>query len=91
MFYLNLFCYVLNTLKGKGKELKDCLEKVCEVIVQTDWKVLENKNNLNGIEHPALHMVLKKLAQHDKVNIEKNEITFGGVLLEYLNEEVVSC
>lgn len=61
-----------------------------DVITNLEWKVKEKENNILGIEHPGLHMTLKKLAQYDKTNLENGNPTFGCVLAKKLNDEIVS-
>lgn len=74
---------------GSGEELNVALDSVCKLIVKSDWKVKNEKDEINGVEHAGLHMVLKKLAQHDKVYAKNGDITFGGVLINYLVDDVL--
>ncbi|KAJ8965143.1 hypothetical protein NQ314_004368 [Rhamnusium bicolor] len=50
----------------------------------------ENEKEILGIEHAGMHMTLKKLAQHDKINLENGNPTFGAALIEKLNDEVLA-
>lgn len=62
---------------------------VCDVIVNPEWQIKEGDKNVSGIEHAGFHMILKKLAQQDKVFKSKKEITFGDVLIKKLEDEIV--
>lgn len=70
--------------------MRDAFEKICEVVVNPDWQIKEDESTVNGIEHAGFHMILKKLAQHDKVFKSKKECTFGEVLIGNLDDETVS-
>lgn len=69
--------------------MKNCLESLSKVIVDSEWNIHENEITMKGIEHPGLHMILKKLAQHDKIFSSKGDVTFGEVLLELLTQDKV--
>lgn len=45
---------------------------------------------LSGIEHPGMHIALKKIAKADKEKVSANCPTFGASLTNELNEETVS-
>ncbi|XP_044759898.1 protein penguin [Coccinella septempunctata] len=72
-----------------GKEVEHTFENLVKVITDIDWKIKENDKEIRGIEHPGLHLVLKKIAQHDKNNIEKDLPTFGASLSKSLTDEVI--
>lgn len=73
--------------------LKQAYNSIVGIITNLDWKIKEKDNELLGIEHPGMHMMLKKLAQHDKNNIENNSYSFGEALIRKLNTDLVgnSC
>lgn len=74
---------------GSGEKLKSALESIAKFISDEDSKIKENDTECNSIEHPGLHMVLKKLIQNDKELLKQNESTFGEILLSYLTTEVL--
>ncbi|GJQ72037.1 putative RNA binding protein [Trypoxylus dichotomus] len=74
---------------GNGDLLKEALEKVAEVIVDHNWKIKENEEEILGIEHAGLHMTLKKLVQNDKQAIQNGKPTFSEALVNILEESVI--
>lgn len=81
---------MLAILKGAtGEELNVALTSVCKQVIKEDWTVKVEEKEMSGIENAGMHMVLKKLAQHDKIYAEKGDATFGGVLVNYLNDDVL--
>lgn len=77
-------------IKGSGNVLEETLSSVTKVICNINWVIKEGESNISGIEHPGIHMTLKKLAQHDKVASENENPTFGKILVDSLTDEVVS-
>lgn len=77
-------------LAACGNEVEYTFDNLAKVITNIDWKIKENDKEVQGIEHSGLHMVLKKIAQNDKLNIEKNLPTFGASLMKSLTKDVVS-
>lgn len=63
--------------------------KVTECITEEDWTITEGENEIYGMEHAGLHIVLKKLIQHDKVAFEQEKPTFSSVLLQHLDTDLV--
>lgn len=76
---------------GSGNVLKEALVKVAECITEEDWTITEGENEMYGIEHAGLHIVLKKLIQHDKVAFEQEKPTFSSVLVQHLDMDLVIC
>ncbi|XP_029167278.1 protein penguin [Nylanderia fulva] len=74
---------------GSGEKLKTAFESIAKFISDENSKIKENETEYNSIEHPGLHMMLKKLIQNDKELLKKNESTFGEILLSYLTTEVL--
>lgn len=74
---------------GAGQVLSDTLEKVAELIVNKEWKIKENEEEILGIEHAGLHMTLKKLIQNDKDATKNDKATFSRALVNYLDSNVV--
>lgn len=64
------------------------MESVSKVIVDSNWTIKEDDKDIVGIEHAGLHMILKKLAQHDKT-IDDSCNSFGKSILDLISEETV--
>lgn len=65
----------------KSKHVKDAFEAIARVIVDPSWKI----EDVSGVEHAGMHLVLKKLLMNDKKNAE----SFGESLLRILDEEII--
>lgn len=74
---------------GSGNVLEEALSSIVRTISDVDWTVKDGEKDVKGIEHPAIHMVLKKLAQNDKVAAEENRPTFGAALVQALEKKTV--
>jgi hypothetical protein len=74
---------------GKGDGLKKALDSIVKVIVNPNWKIKSNEQEIAGVEEPGLHMVLKKLFKLDQ-NSETCDFSFGSCLIDALSEETVS-
>lgn len=74
-----------------GDILRETLDSLSKFICNVPWTVTEDDKTVNAIEHAGIHISLKKIAQHDKVNTEKGEHTFGKAICEFLSEETVRC
>ena len=80
----------LATLKASpGDKLKPPFEAIAKFIVGIDSKLKKEDIETLAIEEPGLHMILKKLIQADRQRIEKNELTFGEVLVEHLTVDSI--
>ncbi|XP_015601354.1 protein penguin [Cephus cinctus] len=75
--------------RGSGENLKTAFEAVAKFIANLESKIVENEVEYKAIEHSGLHMMLKKLIQNDKNNIEKGEPTFGEALIELLDTNII--
>jgi pumilio family protein 6 len=73
---------------GKGDGLKKALDSIVKVIVNPDWKIKSNEQEIAGVEEPGLHMVLKKLFKLDQ-NSETCDFSFGSCLIDALSEETL--
>jgi len=69
-------------------DVSDALQSVAETIADRHWKVKDDENEIQGIEHSGLHMILKKLAQHDKT-LGDADTTFGKAVLDALKDKAV--
>lgn len=74
---------------GSGEKLKSAFEAIAKVICDTDSKITEGEDECSLIEHPGLHMMLKKLIKYDKELLKRNETTFGEILLPHLTSDVL--
>ncbi|CAG9860728.1 unnamed protein product [Phyllotreta striolata] len=72
---------------GAGDDLVH--SSIVDVIIQPDWMTKENNKEISGIENAGIHMALKKLVQFDKTRSERNESTFGSVLINKLEADTV--
>uniref|UniRef100_A0A6V7LNR9 PUM-HD domain-containing protein n=1 Tax=Bracon brevicornis TaxID=1563983 RepID=A0A6V7LNR9_9HYME len=75
--------------KGRGEELKKAFQAIAEFLVKSEVKIKDGDVEYSCIEHPGLHMMLKKLIQADKEKLEKEEATFGEELVELLDDKVI--
>lgn len=54
-----------------------------------NWKIKEGETETLAVEHPGMHMVLKKLAQNDaKLKTDDESTTLGGFLVELLDDDL---
>ncbi|KAL2722427.1 hypothetical protein V1478_009290 [Vespula squamosa] len=67
---------------GSGEKLKCVFKAIASFLTNT-----ESEHDL--IEHPGLHMMLKKLIQNDKNLEAKGETTFGAILIDYLTKNIL--
>lgn len=74
---------------GSGQKLHSAFESIAKYISNVDSKIKENDAECNLVEHPGLHMMLKKLIQNDKELLKKDECTFGEILISHLTAEVL--
>lgn len=74
----NLAMFSLAVLKsGSGDELTQALNSVASYACDKKSKVNYNNRMYHAVEHSTLHLVFKKLIQHDKQNLEKGLSTFS--------------
>ncbi|XP_076278497.1 pumilio and CPL domain-containing protein penguin [Lasioglossum baleicum] len=78
---------VLNA--GVGEKLKEAFESIAKYITDPDTKIKEGDTEHKAVEHSGLHMMLKKLIQNDSKLREKNGATFGEVLVNHLEINVI--
>ncbi|KAF2897689.1 hypothetical protein ILUMI_08483 [Ignelater luminosus] len=71
------------------EDFTSALESVAKVIVDSNWKIKEEEKDIMGIEHAGLHMILKKLAQHDKMISETCNSSFGKSVLDLISDETI--
>ncbi|XP_031850368.2 pumilio and CPL domain-containing protein penguin isoform X1 [Nomia melanderi] len=78
---------VLNA--GTGEKLKQAFEAIAKYITDSDVKIKEEDVEYKAVEHSGLHMALKKLIQDNKKLREKNETTFGEILVDHLEANII--
>jgi len=70
-----------------GEKLETAFKSIAKLIIDVNWKIKENDREYSLIEHPGLHVMLKKLIQNDKELLKEDEPTFGRILLLHLTSE----
>lgn len=71
---------------GTGDILEKTYNNLVDAITNPEWTVQDKEKEVLGIEHPGMHMMLKKLIQHDKINSEKEIPTFSNALVQKLDK-----
>lgn len=74
---------------GTGEKLEKAFEAIVIFITNSKSKIKQGDKEYKPIEHAGLHMMLKKLIQNDKELQEKNENTFGKILVDHLETNVI--
>ncbi|KAG7212047.1 hypothetical protein KM043_012403 [Ampulex compressa] len=74
---------------GTGEKLKQVFQTLAEFVTDNTIKIKEDTAEYDVIEHSGLHLMFKKLIQYDKELCEKGESTFGEILSERLNPEIL--
>lgn len=74
---------------GSGEKLNSAFESIAKFVSSIDSKIKDNDTECSVVEHPGLHTMLKKLIQNDKDLLEKNESTFGEILILHLIPSVL--
>ncbi|KAK0081162.1 hypothetical protein PV325_012688 [Microctonus aethiopoides] len=80
----------LSILKaGQGEKLTDAFTAITEYLIDINSIIKEDEIKYSAVEHPGLHMMLKKLICADKKLVEKNECTFGEILIAKLDDSII--
>lgn len=74
---------------GQGEKLKDAFTAITEYLIDINSVAEEGEIRYSAVEHPGLHMMLKKLICGDKKLVEKNECTFGEILIAKLDDSII--
>ncbi|XP_034951279.1 protein penguin [Chelonus insularis] len=74
---------------GFDNKLQQAFEAIADFLVNPDSTSNDKGKIFKALEHPGLHMVLKKLIISDKNRIEKNNITFGEILVNKLDSSIL--
>lgn len=81
----NLSMFSFAVLKsGSGNKLTQALNSVAKYASDKESKVNYNNRMYHAVEHSIIHMVFKKLIQHDKNNLEKGLSTFSQAFVSKL-------
>lgn len=76
--------------RGQGDKLHSAFEAVAEFITNDESRIKEEDGEERvAVEHSGLHMMLKKLLAADKSFEEKASATFGQVLEEKLDKQII--
>lgn len=76
-------------LAGVGEKLKQAFESIAKYITDPDTKIKEGDIEHTAAEHPGLHVVLKRLILNDIKLRKQNETTFGEVLVNHIETNVI--
>lgn len=74
---------------GTKEKLEKAFEAVTTFITDLKSKIKEGDEEYKPVEHAGLHMMLKKLIQNDKELQEKGESTFGKILVDHLETNII--
>lgn len=74
---------------GTKEKLEKAFEAITIFITDLKSKIKEGDEEYKPVEHAGLHMMLKKLIQNDKELQEKGESTFGKILVNHLETNVI--
>jgi hypothetical protein len=72
-----------------GDNLKSIYDSLAGVICNPEWVVQGETAKEPGIENVGLHVILKKLAKHDKDKMEE-EPSFGESIFSTVEDDTVS-
>ena len=74
---------------GTKEKLEKAFEAITIFITDLKSKIKEGDEEYKPVEHAGLHMMLKKLIQNDKELQEKGESTFGKILVNHLETNII--
>lgn len=77
-------------LAGSGETLKAALETLAQYVTKPPNSD-QDGIDIRVADNAGCHMVLKKIAQHDKIFNENNEATFGEALVAELTDDHYSA
>ncbi|XP_015114671.1 pumilio homolog 3 [Diachasma alloeum] len=75
---------------GNGEKLATAFQAISEFLTASKTKLKEGEVEYAPVEHPGLHMMLKKLIQADKLALETQKSTFGEELAKKLDNETIT-
>ncbi|XP_033347431.1 protein penguin [Bombus vosnesenskii] len=74
---------------GTKEKLEKAFEAVTIFITDLKSKIKEGDEEYKPVEHAGLHMMLKKLILNDKELQEKGESSFGKILVNHLETNII--
>ncbi|XP_014479614.1 PREDICTED: pumilio domain-containing protein KIAA0020 [Dinoponera quadriceps] len=74
---------------GSGEKLNAAFKSIAKFISGADSKIKQGDTECNAVEHPGLHMMLKKLIQNDQELLKRGVSTFGETLIPQLTTGVL--
>ncbi|XP_074097486.1 pumilio and CPL domain-containing protein penguin [Cotesia typhae] len=80
---------ILKAASGNGEKLVDAWNAIAAFLVNEESTLKHEEADIKAVEHPALHLVLKKLIVADKERVEKEETSFGDLLVQKMTSEVI--
>ena len=66
------------------------LDNISGVIVDPNWKIKEKGEEIPGIEHSGLHMILQKILLHDEASVKTGNATLSELIVKKLSKDIVS-
>ncbi|KAH0550452.1 hypothetical protein KQX54_019462 [Cotesia glomerata] len=79
---------ILKAASGNDK-LVDAWNAIADFLVNEESTLKHEEADIKAVEHPALHLVLKKLIVADKERVEREETSFGDLLVQKMSTEVI--
>ncbi|CAD6237409.1 GSCOCG00002298001-RA-CDS [Cotesia congregata] len=79
---------VLKAASGNEK-LVDAWNAIADFLVNEESTLKHEEADIKAVEHPALHLVLKKLIVADKERVEREETSFGDLLVQKMSSDVI--
>ncbi|CAG9824619.1 unnamed protein product [Phaedon cochleariae] len=80
---------ILQAGSANGKDMRNIYDSIVGFISNPNWKIKLDDEDILGIEHAGLHMLLKKLAKQETNNIESGHASFSASLAKNLNDEML--
>lgn len=74
---------------GVGEKTQSAFEAIAKFVVDPDSKLVDNDTQHVVVEHVGLHIALKKLIQYDKILLEKEQNTFGEILVNHITSKTI--
>ncbi|XP_063981300.1 pumilio homolog 3 [Diachasmimorpha longicaudata] len=75
---------------GHGEKLVEAFQAISEFLIASKTKLKEGEVEYAPVEHPGLHMMLKKLILADKIAVEAQKPTFGEELAKKLDGKTIT-
>ncbi|XP_011307487.1 pumilio domain-containing protein KIAA0020 [Fopius arisanus] len=75
---------------GHGEKLVAAYEAISDFLTSPKIQLKDGEMEYSPVEHPGLHMMLKKLIQADKHLVEHQKSTFGEHLVKKFDDETIT-